>query len=117
MNLNLELINKNSIKLTFKDFNNNFNNAIRIKCEREEILNLINILTPYSTKIKKEDRAYTEEISTYKNEVERTLSLSGKKENLFLNLICYTNIPYDDNWIILTISKINYLLGLLYGYL
>lgn len=108
---------KSNLKLIFPS-NGPFNDSIRLEFGREEIAGLISRLERHCARaIKKETKAYTEEISIYKNDVERSLFLSGDKGNLRLSLICYTDKPQDDNWINLSPAKLAYFVGLLYGYL
>lgn len=118
-NSNLNIIQiKSCIKIVYEDFKNETNESrIVISLENNDIKELIKILENYCTQpIKKEDKAYTEEVNTYKDEVERTLFLTGSKGFLKLWLDCYTDKPYDDNWIVLTQKKLACLIGLLYGY-
>lgn len=115
-NYNLKIERKkNRIRITFVDFKENFNRIIRIPLgEKKDILELIQALEEFNTvEIKKEDKAYTEEINTYRKEVERSILLIRNSILLF----CYTDVEYDDNWIELTPKKYAYLIGLLYGYL
>ena len=115
--LRIERVDKNKVKIKFNYFDENFNDNIRLNCDKDDILNLIDVLEQFvDCDIKKEERAYHEEISTFKDGVERTLLLSGTEGNLSIFLDCYTDIPYDDNWIVLTQSKLIKLIGLMYGY-
>lgn len=110
----------NDVKLVFPFFNEKFNKRIRVCFNQDEIRDLIRELEGYvgsGDEIRKEDEAYTEEISNYRGEVERTLSLCGKKGSLEIYLNCYTDKPYDDNWIELTPTRLRKLIGLLYGYI
>lgn len=113
----LEEKNK-GLKITFSSFKEEFNNRIKILLNSEQIRELIGHLETYITKpVKKEIVAYTDDISTYKDEVERTMGITGKHGLLQLSLDCYTDKPFDDNWIVLTPAKLSKFVGLLYGYL
>ena len=93
-------------------------NDIRVIFEtKEDVLTFINNLEQYPDgKIIKEGKAYTEDISTFKNDVERVLYITDFNKKLKIRLDVYTDKEFDDNWIILTPKKISYLIGLLYGY-
>ncbi|XZH78503.1 hypothetical protein ACSW8S_16695 (plasmid) [Clostridium perfringens] len=114
----IESKGKNRVKITFDSFNEEFNYHIRMGfLSKEAILDLIQKLESFCTlEIKKEDAAYSEEINTYKDEVERTLSLSKSGNLCTIVLDVYTDKPFDDNWIDLTQRRLAYLIGLLYGY-
>lgn len=110
-----------AIKLTFNDYNEEFNNRVLIQLNSEQTYELIKALEPYlqhwNKKPKMQDKAYWEEINTFLKDVERTISLSSCHIGIELTLDCYTDKPYDDNWIELTPSKTAYFVGLLYGYM
>ena len=56
----------------------------------------------YMEPIVPREAAYSEEISTYKNHIERSLSVrTNSTRELCVDLICYTNMS-DANWIELT---------------
>ena len=111
---------KKETRLFFLDATEPQNNRVRLVIEAEELPLFIQTLEAGCTQsIKKEDKAYCEEISTYRNEVERALSIGRpfKKERAVeLILTVYTDQDYDDNWMLLTPKKLAYLIGLLYGY-
>ena len=116
--ISVENLGRRGAKLIFSSFTNEINDKIKVILNNNEIKELIDILSKINTKaVKKEEKAYTDEISTYKNEVERSLWMTGRKGLLTLSLDCYTDKPFDDNWIILTPAKLNTFIGNLYGYI
>ena len=116
--ISLEAKGKNVV-MKFISYKEDFNRRISVGLyDKKEVLELIKALETYASKpINKEDKAYTEEFSTYRNEVERTLSLTTAFGNSKLSLDCYTDKEYDDNWIELTPAKLSNFIGHLYGYL
>lgn len=99
-------------------FCEDFNKGIMIPCNNDDIRKLIDTLEEFvEGDVKKEVKAYNEEINTFKQGIERTLYLSGTKGDLRLYLDCYTDVPYDDNWVDLTNTRLRNFVGLLYGYL
>lgn len=111
---------KKETRLYFVDATAARNPRVRLAIEAEELPLLIQALEAgCSQPIKKEEKAYCEEISTYRNEVERSLSISRNfslENAVDLVLTVYTGDDYDDNWMLLTPKKLAYLIGLLYGY-
>lgn len=106
-----------NITLIFSSYCNKYNGNIRVILNDLEIKNFITLLEEYNElPIKKEEKAYFEEISTYSKGIERSLSLAGKIGELSLYLDCYTDKENDDNWISLTPKRLNTLINLLYGY-
>lgn len=96
--ISLEAKGKNVV-MKFISHKEGFNRRISVGLyDKKEVLELIKALETYATKpINKEDKAYTEEFSTYRNEVERTLSLTTAFGDSKLSLDCYTDKEYDDN--------------------
>lgn len=109
----LEKKGKNVV-MRFIDYKEKMNNNISVQLtNRDELLHLIQSLEKYATRpIEKEDKAYIEEFSIYRNEVERSLFLGS-----VLSLSCYTDVDYDDNWIELPPVKLSSFIGHLYGHL
>lgn len=117
-NIELERRGKN-MRIKFASFNEKMNYKIRVSVNgRNELIALIQTLEKFATKpIKKEEKAYSEDFSTYRNEVERTLSIWGSSGDCYITLNCYTDVEYDDNWIELPPAKLSSFIGHLYGYL
>lgn len=115
-NIAIEQKGKN-VRISFIDFKEEFNHNVKLELTRGDVERLIGELEILCTvKVKKEDKAYTEDINTYKNEVERTISIS-RRGFCLMHLDVYTDVPNDDNWIDLTPKRLSYLVGILYGYL
>lgn len=116
--IELEAKGKNVV-IKFASFTEKINQKIKVSLnDYDELINFIESLEKFATKpIKKEDVAYCEDFSTYRNEVERTLTLSSYSRSTNLSLVCYTDVEYDDNWIELTPAKLSKFIGHLYGYL
>lgn len=118
---------KKAVRLTFNLYGeqqpfNKFNTSIIFNLEQAQKLvnNLIEYLHLWKQEVVAERKAYSEEISTYKNGVERSLYLietSYKYGILKLGLDCYTDKEYDNNWIELTPKKACYLVSLLLGHI
>ncbi|QUH22176.1 hypothetical protein [Alkaliphilus sp. B6464] len=116
--IDIETLNNKNLKIIFSSFTDEINTHVKVRLNNQDIQELIETLEPFNTKdVKKEGKAYCEDMSTFKDGVERTLTLSGRKGDLSLRLDAYTPEEYDDNWIVLTPSKLSKLIGLLYGYL
>ena len=117
-NIELEGKGKNVV-IKFASFNEKRNLRISVSLkERDDLIRLINSLEKFATKpIHKEEKAYCEDFSTYRNEIERTLSLWASFRGHYLTLDCYTDVDYDDNWIELTPVKLSSFIGHLYGFL
>lgn len=118
----LDIINnKMNTKLVFIDFKERFNNRIKLKLTEKDIKKLIDILELVCNKkieSKRNNKRYTEEISTYRKEVERTLLITNSIDNnLVLYLDAYTDKEFDDNYIELTDNKVAKLINILYGYI
>ena len=105
------------VKIVFPKAKIKTNGSYVLRFCGEEVVQLYDKVASYSaSQVIKEPVAYTEEISTYISEVERSLSVTGKKGDLNLSLICYTD-KEDDNWIKLTQRRVCYLASLIGGYL
>lgn len=78
--LQYKKINKSkNIILIFSSYCNKYNYNIRVILNDLEIKNFITLLEKYNKlPIKKEKKAYFEEISTCSKGIERSLSLAGK---------------------------------------
>lgn len=64
-----------------------------------------------------EPHAYSEEISTYRLKIERTLSITNSVDGrMVLHLVCYTPDKNDDNWIELTLKRTACLASIIGGY-
>lgn len=119
-NIVLTEINKGkSLKLEFS----NISDMNYYLC-REELEELKVVLESYLEKWGKnfipEDRPYTEEITYYKDSVERSLMIyngSGYDCLMRLNLTCYTDVKGDANWMELSPSRVKKFVGLIHGYL
>ncbi|GAB6440509.1 hypothetical protein bcgnr5369_02360 [Bacillus cereus] len=109
-----------AVLLTFKDFKEKKNNRMFLSLSQNSTCEVIRELESYmqlwGKTIEKEQQAYWEEISVFSKGIERTMGLRPKEEGIELDLICYTDKIYDDNWIGLTPTKAATLLSLLYGY-
>lgn len=101
-------------RLIFETYQEEFNSRVMIEIAPEQVVELVNVLEEY---LKIQDKAYTEEISTYVNEIERSLMISPGNIGVRIFLDVYTDQPYDDNWMDLTPGRLTYFVGLLYGYL
>ena len=114
----IELIplQKNRIRLNFTGVQKP-NGSYRVTFTKETAINFVRHLESYcGEQIEPQPAAYNEEISTYKNHVERSIYLSkSPKRELIIYLTCYTN-QSDDNWIELTERRLKYLISLLKGY-
>lgn len=55
------------------------------------------------------DRAYSEELNIYKDEVERSISVAGSR----ISYICYTGDETDDDWTYLTPARVKECLRLM----
>lgn len=124
---NIEIVSeKRYLKLIFKKEETPFGNYRETFKKEEAILLLQEIKKHIETvgmtdKISTEKAAYTEEISTYRQLVERTLDIGRKnfknEQYMVLSLICYTEKEHDDNWIKLTNRQAVYLANLISGYI
>lgn len=102
----LESKNKVPTRNGFYIFKLGRENAIKLSNYIIEYLNAWGIdYTP-------EDKAYSEEINVYADEVERSISISADN----ISFICYTD-ESDDYWTFLTPYKAKYFVELLLGYI
>lgn len=115
--LTIEELPAKRIRLIFTNERNAFG-KYRIRFNREETQSLVTYLENlYGQRIEAQPAAYSEEISTYKNHIERTLNVTtDSKRELLVTLTCYTD-GTDDNWVELTERRATYLISLLKGYL
>ncbi|GLO66177.1 hypothetical protein [Oceanobacillus kimchii] len=121
MKIKIESINKHLV-LNFAEceeigdyYREDFNPEDTIELYRKIIDHLVK--NDAIQKVAKEDKAYSEEISTHLKEVERSLSINKTLDGkMSLQLICYTD-KNDDHWIRLTVSKAAELAGLISGYI
>lgn len=116
--MKVELITEGKqIRLVIPKENETKRGSYCVALDSNEVRELYDKLSGLTDKtIKHDDRPYYDEISTYVNEVERTLDISGNKGALKLDLICYTD-KEDDNWIGLSPKRIAKLAGVIYQYI
>ncbi|MCU7666747.1 hypothetical protein [Bacillus thuringiensis] len=109
-----------AVILTFRDFKEKKNNRMFLTLSQNSTCEVIRELESYiqlwGRTLEKDEKAYWEEISVFSKGVERTIGIRPKEEGIELDLVCYTDKIYDDNWIGLTPTKAVRLLNLLYGY-
>ncbi|WPS85548.1 hypothetical protein SMD22_00375 (plasmid) [Brevibacillus halotolerans] len=73
---------------------------------------IIKYLDGWGISYNAEDKAYSDEINVFADEVERSISISRER----ISFICYTDDHTDDHWAFLTPHKAKYFAELLLGY-
>lgn len=120
-----ERSDEKALVLEFIDYKlNKFNGIIRLELSRTDLGNLLLYLEGYVTKFGGRDivpcnQAYSEEISYYKDDIERSLTINrGRSESdlMIVCLSCYTDIEYNDYWLDLTPGRIKSFIELIHGY-